>query len=274
MRRFCTHLFNNYSAVVAIIAAALLFIVTPKTTPAGVAIGASPALLEFDSNPGVVEQRQVTVNNDGSLPIAVESYIWDWRMKGLEKEFAPPGAFANSLANWVQVAPRSAIIEPGRQYTFDVLFTVPQDAKGAHYGVLFFETKPQVSNSEQDKVAAVNARVGILLLHRTIGHSKQALIPKNFRVLPPTAAQTLKLNWIVENSGNAHALPNSQISVLNDKNQLVLSLDGTPARVFPGQNREFSLESAATLPPGRYRALLVIQYDANVTTAATSFVVR
>lgn len=93
-------------------------------------------------NPGETVVDSVTLHNTGSVPADVKVYWQDFTylppFEG-KKNFSQPGTSEYSMADWISYSPQLVTLPPQGKRDINYTIKVPEDAKGGHYGVLFFE---------------------------------------------------------------------------------------------------------------------------------------
>lgn len=92
--------------------------------------------------PGSYDGGEVKVENNGNDPASVKVYLEDWVYKVQDggKEFIPKGTTPLSCSNWITFYPADFTVPVGGTQMVRYTVTVPQDAKGGYYSVMFFET--------------------------------------------------------------------------------------------------------------------------------------
>src|SRR5690349_23838082 len=99
----------TYRLLPALCAVALLSIARPAL--ADVSIGASPAFLDLDLEPGKTSAQTILLFNSGKDPVTVKAYAWDWWHDDTNpKKFAPPGTFPHSSAKSVPFVPVNVLV--------------------------------------------------------------------------------------------------------------------------------------------------------------------
>src|SRR5687767_7003265 len=128
--------------VPVVVAAALLF--GGSVARAEVSIGASPAFLDVELEPGKTSAQTVLLFNSGKDPVTVKGYAWDWWHDPTNnKKFAPPGSLPHSAAKWISFVPATVTVQPGKAVNVTVTVATPKDAKGGAYAVAWFEAIPK-----------------------------------------------------------------------------------------------------------------------------------
>jgi len=239
-------------------------------------IGLAPGMVVQDYKPGLPFEMEFAVSNGTSTPIEMRGSVSDWWYNGNnEKTFGPPTNAPKSAANWIEVVPRVFNVPPKGTTKFKVIVTPPVNAgPGGHYAAVFVESKPELTQpaTAERKAVFTNVRLGSLVL-LTAEHTATYDVAVTEAVLtPPTQSHNLKLDLLLENKSNTHIFPQTQITVLNEKNEVVAKAEGETKRFLPQQKDHLSVTWNGFLPPGNYNAILTLIYgDGKVRTQDFKF---
>src|SRR5690242_1143525 len=99
--------------------------------------------IELELAPGETYSGEIVAENPEEEAINCRLYLEDWQyvVNGNgEKKFTPPGSTPLSASKWISFTPASSDIPSFGRITARYTVTVPPDAKGTYFAVLFFET--------------------------------------------------------------------------------------------------------------------------------------
>ena len=171
--------------------------------------------------PGSYESGEIKVENTGKEPITITVYLEDWvysRQDG-GKEFMPKGTMPLSCSNWITFYPADFTLPPNGVQIVRYTVNVPEDTKGGHYSVMFFETgggNVETVNEEGNNVVIwVLNRLGALFYVEPGGTIQKTAEIKNLNI-------TEKLNdFIVTadffNMGNTDITATGTFNVIDDQ---------------------------------------------------------
>ena len=171
--------------------------------------------------PGSYESGEIKVENTGKEPITITVYLEDWvysRQDG-GKEFMPKGTTPLSCSNWITFYPADFTLPPNGVQIVRYTVNVPEDTKGGHYSVMFFETgggNVETVNEEGNNVVIwVLNRLGALFYVEPEGTIQKTAEIKNLNI-------TEKLNdFIVTadffNMGNTDITATGTFNVIDDQ---------------------------------------------------------
>ncbi|MCM8796860.1 MAG: hypothetical protein NC923_03155 [Candidatus Omnitrophica bacterium] len=106
--------------------------------------------------PGKAKAGAIRVYNPTTESRHIKVYLEDWAYLPAfdgTKEFKPAGTTELSCAKWISFVPDDFIIPAFGKQTINYTVRVPQDAKGGHYAVMFFENNLSEQNTPQEGVS-------------------------------------------------------------------------------------------------------------------------
>jgi hypothetical protein len=236
-----------------------------RSTPAGAqSLGLTPAEVRATFKPRQVLQFDLSVSNDGDVPIPMRASVMDlwFDERTNEKIFGAPGSLPHSASNWITFVPPTFTLPPHGTGKVKVIITPPPDAQGGSYAVLFVESKPELTRGEtpQGKPIYANVRLGSLILLSAEGTEDNRIAIEHVALTPPSAHRTLELTFDLTNMGNTHVFPDAKLSIMDASHKVVARADAEPRRFFPGQGGAVTMTWSGTLPPGDYTGVLTIAY--------------
>jgi hypothetical protein len=229
-------------------------------------LGLTPAEIRATFKPQQVLQFDLNISNDSDTPVAMRGSVMDlWYDPTTNlKTFGTPGTLPHSAANWVTFVPPTFSVPAHGTGKVKVMVTSPADARGGSYAVLFVESKPElVQATAESKPIYTNLRLGALMLLSAAGSEEYRVAITNTRLLAPTANRNLELTLDLANLGNVHIFPESHLTIVNARKQVVARAEGEIRRFFPGQKDSLKLTWAGDLPAGDYDAILTVSYGDN-----------
>jgi hypothetical protein len=235
-------------------------------TATGQSLGLTPAEIRATFKPRQVLQFDLNISNDSDSPVAMRGSVMDlWYDPSTNlKTFGTPGALPRSAANWVTFVPPTFSVPAHGTGKVKVMVTPPAEATGGSYAVLFVESKPELVQASADsKPIYTNLRLGALMLLTAAGSEDFRVAITDTRLTPPTANRNLELTFDLANLGNVHIFPESHLTIMNARKQVIARADGEVRRFFPGQKDSLKLTWAGALPAGDYAAILTVSYGGN-----------
>ena len=158
-------------------------------------------------SPGETNTGTIRVENTSGYPLMVTVYLQDWSYdangKG-DKEFFPPGTTPYSCANWIRVSPEKIQIPPRTKQEIRYFMTVPAEAKGSYYAVVFFEGAPiELKPTTGQLTATLTGRVASLFFVDIEGRTERSAILEEIRFSKDHPQAPLEAHFTLRNLGNA-----------------------------------------------------------------------
>jgi hypothetical protein len=252
---------------------ALGLLVAAGPAHADVSIGASPAFLDLELEPGKTTAQTVLLFNSGKDPVTVRAYAWDWwHDEKNPKKFAAPGTLPHSAARWISFVPRTITVSPGKAVNVTITVATPKTATGGAYAVAWFEAVPE--DKTKSKKLLVGARLGVLLMTQVRGHSRGEIAIDKFAIHPPTGSKLLRADVLMRNTGDVHLFPKGTMVVLDKKNKMVGHASFEKRRMLPDEKSAASITWGGELKQGDYQGVLTVDYgDAGATLKSVAFTV-
>lgn len=240
---------------ISLLAAALL-----AAAPAAAQVSVvSSTLEERAAAPGERYTGTIRVRNTGAEPRQARVAAADYRFLADGRTFyEQPGTGARSNAAWVQFSPSRLTLAPGEEATVAYTVAVPADAslRGSYWSVLLVE-------AVDDAPAAVRAgRVGVtpsiryaVQLATHVGQAERRIALEGAHLTTDGGAKALQVD--VVNAGAQADRLELRVDLFDADGAPAGSLTSTRGLVYPGTSirQRFDL---ASLPPGTYKAMLVV----------------
>ncbi len=218
--------------------------------------------IELELAPGETYTGEVTAENPDNEEINVKVYAEDWIYAegGTgEKKFSPAGTQPLSASHWINFNSQANTIKPYGRMTAHYTVSVPLDAKGAHYSVLFFETQLGVSKSEEGANVQVAGRIGALFFVQVKGTVSRSGEVKGVRITAPQGNQPMEIETAFQNTGNVDISLGGNFLIMNDEGKVLGRGDLNTIYTFPGVSETRKTQWVGKLPKGTHQ--MVLTYD-------------
>jgi hypothetical protein len=239
------------------------------TSPRG-GISLSPSVVTLSGQAGQAHKQTLRLTNHTARELAFKLEAQDVVADEGQRTFVAAGERPGSIAATAVFSPKEVVIAPGAVGTVDVTVTMP--AGSAIRGIAaIFRGQTVVGNQ---RGVAMTASLGSLMTFTLSGDSRiEAATPE---ITAQTETSNLALVEWVTNVGAEPVVAGGAAAVLNDAGTLVGKVPVEAQRLMPGERLAFKAEYPALLAPGRYRAILSLEYDdhaRNVLTRTAEFAV-
>lgn len=220
--------------------------------------------VELELAPGETYSGEISVENPDPDETIIHMYVEDWVYSpgGTgEKKFSPAGTTPLSASKWINFSEPGAPLKPYGKALTHYTVTVPPDAKGAYYTVLFFETKlgPANTSGEDGVSVQVAGRIGSLFFIRIKGATDRAGDVQKVTVQPPLGNQPMVIETTFQNTGNVDITLGGNFLVMSPEGKVLGRGDLAAIYTFPGVTETRKTEWVGKLPKGTHQ--LVLTYN-------------
>lgn len=223
---------------------------TPKS-----GISLSPSVVTLSGQPGQSHRQTLRLTNHTSRELAFRLEAQDVVTEDGRRRFIAAGERAGSVAATAVFSPKEIVIAPGAVGTAEVTITMPRESTVRGVAAIF-RGHTVVGNRG---AVAMTASLGSLITFTLSGNIKlEAATPE---VSQQTDTSNLAVTKWVTNTGTEPVVASGAVAILNDSGVLVGRVPVEPQRLMPGERLPFGVDFPSTLAPGRYRAVLSLEYD-------------
>ena len=218
-------------------------------------ISLSPSVVMLAGQPGQAHRQTLRLTNHTARELAFTLEAQDVVADDGRRAFLAAGERAGSVAATAVFSAREIVIGPGAVGTVDVTVTMPRAS--AIRGVAAIFRGRTIVGSQRG--VAMTASLGALLTFTLSTDIKiDGAVPE---VSPQTDSTNLSVTEWVTNVGAEPVVAGGAAAVINEAGLLVGKVPVEAQRLMPGEKLAFKAEYPDLLPPGRYRAILSLEYD-------------
>lgn len=216
--------------------------------------------------PGGHASGEIKVENTGKEPVDVRVYLEDWVYVAQDgaKEFMPKGTTPMSCAQWINFNPMDFKLKVGGEQMLRFTVSVPENASGAHFAVMFFEVgsgnMPAMDPQGNNVMVKVYNRLGALFY-----------ISPEGTVVPKAEINKLDLshnknNFVVAadfiNKGNTDLAGKGTFNVFDAEGYVFLRGTFDDFYTLPGDKAILRASApSANLKVGAYDVLVTLEYE-------------
>lgn len=262
---------KNYFAVLIGIAA-LVFV---STSAFSLTMGTDSPKIRLSVRPGETKAGVIQINNSGNKQTKVKAYVSDWIYKPEgdgNKNFLPPGTTPLSCAKWINLTPTEFDLYPDESRSVNYIITVPKEAKGGHYAVIFFESDMGIQDVKGTQVK-VRGRVGSLIYVESEGQVVRKGEITDLKVSPPKEGNPLTMEVAFANQGNVDLTAVGTFHVIDKSGNIYARDKLVDMYTLPGDSVKSVTKWSGTLQKGEYDLVLTYDLGNNETIVKESKVV-
>ena len=209
----------------------------------------------LSGQPGQAYRQTLRLTNHTSHDLAFRLEAQDVIAEAGRRSFVAAGERPGSVAATAVFSPKEIVVAPGAVGLADVTLTVPRGTAIRGVAAIF---RGQTVVGTQRGVA-MTASLGALITFTL--SSDLRIDAETPDVSGQTDARNLALTEWVTNVGSEPVVAGGAAAVLDEAGVLVGKVPVETQRLMPGERLVFRAEYPTLLAPGRYRALLSLEYD-------------
>ena len=242
----------------------LLLLSTLSLAPAleAATIRVSSPKIQLKLAPGETYAGEVTAENPTEEEIKLKIYLEDWVYApggGGQKTFSPAGTTPLSAAKWITFSPAESAIPPFGRVTVHYTVQAPQDVKGTHFAVLFFETFLGQAQDEEGVNVMVAGRIGSLFYVEVKGFTDRQGEIKSVEIKTPQGNEPMQIVTTFHNTGSADVTLGGSFIIMDKEGKVQGRGELNKLYTFPDSTESGKTEWVGRLPKGDYQVLLT--YD-------------
>jgi len=233
-----------------------------KKASAGINLRIDKPKVRLRIAPGDSKSGQITIENTTEESLNIKCYLEDWfYTPGGDggKDFKPPSTTALSCASWINFSPAEFLLIPYGRQVVNYRVTVPSDAKGGHYAVLFFETAIGEGQDEQGLSVLILGRLGSLFYVDAEGTVSKKAELADITVKEETKG--FQVEATLKNTGNVNIVSSGSFNLIDRNGQVFARGQFNDTYSLPGD--EAYLESAwkKDIAPGVYDLIITLDIE-------------
>lgn len=254
-------------AVLVLISLSMLNAVFLKEKAYPLAVGLDKPSMKIVAKPGETKTEVIKVENNGDRESFIQAYKQDWLLNEEGKlEYRPAGALPHSCSDWINISPAQFTISPKGKQEVTVVLSVPEDATGGHYSIIFFESTAGTGTKPDGTSVRIAGRIATVVYQETEGRTNKAGEIAALKISEPDEDKPLRLTYEFENKGNAYIKARGFINILDkDGNLYGKAEEKRGTGTLPGGKFQGDIEWLGTLPEGDYSALLTLDIGEEVS---------
>lgn len=229
-----------------------------------------PPRNELVIKPGEQKNAFIKLNNTQSdQQMHVKVYYQDIAyLPDGSNDFLPPTSTPWSACSWFQIRPSEFDLLPREEKIVTVTVSVPREARGGGYSIIFFETLVPAKEKTESSTR-MNVRLGSFILVTVDGTEEYKAKLQNISVSRDEKDKHSVIQVTIQNEGNVLIRPQGTVKLLDKVGEEVklLTLNEARSGVFPGTSRAFMVKVEDNVPAGTYKAETVIDFGGDFLIA-------
>lgn len=240
----------------------------------------SPVVLNFNANPGEIQQSKVTIRNHANIKQAYTFNLGDFEIDNSgKKKRIPAGESARSCADWITISPTFVELNPNEEREINVIMTVPEGKSASKWSMIYVQASQEQNENPVDKELATGIKVVpriVVLVNQSpkINTNYSAKISNLVDIsTKEDSLHTYKVT--VENTGDKIIEANVQLALANLKTATEQKFSKEMQRVYPGEKRTFELSlPAIEFTAGQYALAAILDYGHGTNLEGTQILIE
>lgn len=222
--------------------------------------------------PGQKTADTLTIHNTGSAPTDLTLYLEDFRyippFRG-KKEFFTSGTRKDSCSQWINFYPQTIHLPPFANKKINYTVSMPADASGGYYCVLFMEKKTLLEGGSQE-VGQEGSKAGLTILSRvgTLFFVESNTRQKKISV-SNIAVASAAITGQVTNHGDVTLVITPLFYILDSASGVPVDRGESDKIYLPsGETAEFEVKLLSGLQDGRYLSVVTFDLENNISSVS------
>lgn len=240
----------------------------------------APVVLNFNANPGEIQQTTVTIRNHANIKQAYTFNLGDFEIDSTgRKNRMNAGESERSCANWITVSPSFIELNPNEEREVTVIMTVPKDGSSSKWGMIYVQAATEQDKNPIDKQLATGIKVVpriVVLVNQspTINNNYKGTISNLVETTTPSdTARTFNVQ--VENIGDKIIEAKVQLALANLETAQEQKFKSTMQRLYPGEKRIFTLSLPKNISgSGEHALAAILDYGHGTNLEGTQIIIN
>ena len=220
-------------------------------------------------SPGSNKTGVIKVSNPSSESKNIKVYLSDWYyIPGGDgsKEFKPAGTTKLSAAGWISFSPAEFTVPPHGIKNVNYTASVPYEARGGHYAILFFEgLLGEPAEITEGVMVPVAVRIGALFYIEAEGTIDRDVRLENINISRAFENKPLKIEANLVNRGNVDVTASGTFYIIDVEGMVYGRGKFNQVYTLPGDSARLHASYDKSIPPGSYD--LVVTLETGSTSA-------
>ena len=209
--------------------------------------------------------------------IKIKIHFEDWvytEVQDGSKDFYPAGTTPLSCSEWISVNPQEFTLPPYGTQTVNFVAKVPEEAKGAYFSVMFFETTflPGLEglpmSPDQLKVGtSLNVKLGTLFYIEVEGSVERSGELSKLSVGQDPAARYFTADVNFKNTGNTDITTHGNFDLIDAKGIVYARGEFNDSYTLPGQEAKLTSIWKKLIDSGRYDLVITLDLGRSIEEA-------
>jgi hypothetical protein len=228
----------------------------------------SPVFLNFDANPGEIQEKTIHIKNYGNKLQSYSAVLSDFKVVGGKKIKQKEGSSSNGLSNILSVSPNFFKLNPNEDIYLNVVITVPEGDISTHWGFITIGPAKEKKDFILDKQVITTGIKIVPKIEVIVNQSAKAnqvfhSTIEDFSEVPSTIDSIRVFRTHIKNDGDKILVGDVHLEFGIYETAQLIKLKGTKKTIYPGESVEFDLKINKNMITSKGQVALILDYGHN-----------
>tara|TARA_B100000768_G_scaffold110047_1_gene102026 strand:- start:3388 stop:4191 length:804 start_codon:yes stop_codon:yes gene_type:complete len=228
----------------------------------------APVILNFDANPGEIQEKSVHIKNYGNKLQAYTATLSDFKVVEGERIKQKVGSSIRSLEDYITITPNFFKLNPNEDVYLNVVLIVPKDVLSTHWGFITIGPANEKENYVLDKQTLstgikIVPKIEIMVMQSPKTNVAYHSIIEDLTEIPSTIDSLRVFRTHIKNDGDKilHADVHLEYGIYETAQ--LIKLKGIEKTIYPGESVEFDLKINKNIITSKGQVALILDYGHN-----------
>jgi len=228
----------------------------------------APVILDFDANPGEIQEKTIHVKNYGNKLQSYSATLSDFEVNAGERIKLKVGSSIRSLEEYINITPNFFKLNPNEDIYLNVVVTVPKDVASTHWGFITIGPVNEKENYVLDKQVLTTGikivpKIEVIVMQSPKTNVAFHGIIEDFIEVPSTVDSLRVFRTHVRNDGDKIIVADVHLEFGIYETAQLIKLKGTKKTIYPGESIEFDLKINKNMITSKGQVALILDYGHN-----------
>lgn len=228
----------------------------------------APVVLNFDANPGEIQEKSVHVKNYGNKVQSFQASLFDFKVEDGKRIKQKAGSNSRSLEPVLTISPSLFKLNPNEDVYISAIVTVPKGNSTTHWGFIDIGPIREKKDYKLDKQnistgLTIVPKIEIIVMQSPKANVAYHSIIEDFKELPSTVDSLRVFRTHIKNDGDKILRPNVHLEYGIYETAELIKLAGIEKTIYPGESVEFNLKINKNLITSKGQVALILDYGHN-----------
>lgn len=228
----------------------------------------SPVVINFDVNPGEIQEKSLHVKNYGNKVQAFSVSLFDFTVENGRRKKQKLGSTNRSLEKLLSITPSFFKLNPNEDIYISLVLTLPENNSSTHWGYIDVGPAKEQKNYEVDKqllTTGINIvpKIEVLVNQSPKSNASYSSIIEDFSEISSAVDSLRVFRTHIKNTGDKILKPNVHLELGVYETAELIKLKGIEKTIYPGESVEFDLKINKKKIVAKGQLAVILDYGHN-----------